>query len=77
MKLLLIGVAMVILGAIFGNPVPWALFNYTEYHTLARYIGMVSAYVFLGGFLVILFSAGYYRAKANEDQRKIDDLLKK
>ena len=67
---------MVLLGAIFGNPIPWYLWNYTEYHILAKYISMISAYVFLGGFLVILFSGGYYRAKANDEQRKIDKLIK-
>ncbi|KKM21268.1 hypothetical protein LCGC14_1637120 [marine sediment metagenome] len=63
MKLLLTGIAMVVLGTIFGNPVPWALMTYTdcpELHHLARVIGMISAFVFLGGFAVIIGSAGYY-----------------
>ncbi|KKL48394.1 hypothetical protein LCGC14_2325950 [marine sediment metagenome] len=63
MKLLWLGIAMVVLGAIFGNPVPWALMTYTEcpeLHYLARIIGMVSAVVFLSGFVVLFGAAGYY-----------------
>lgn len=76
-KIVLVGIAMVALGAIGGNFIPWFLFKHTEYHTLARVIGIGSSIMFLGGIATILFAGGLAQEQGRQYQRESETLLEK